>query len=967
MTVTLNLKPQVDLPVWEWCRFAPEVTAATLTTCNDESAGGRYIYYQGTAKLYRYDTISDGWQHLASPPLAPATVGAMAYSGNSGYRGNILGASNTTVTIPGFPGTRLVGKTIRIVSGTGAGQVRTITAVADPVVADFGVASAATTLLITDNQTIPKKWTLNQWAGYQCRLSYGIGTGESQFRRILYNDNMSLTVSDANWQHYSPWNNTPFTANAPYFTPAAGVNYEISSQVVTVATWTTNPDTTSKFVITAGAIWHYTGRTVALGSAQMQWYDILSDTWQTKTCTGGMQNIITSLDAAIERTGEHGGTFVTGAVDNASAARTMVLSGGSWTPDRYANYQVRVTKTSTGVEQRRRIIGNTADTLYVSKPWDTTPDNTYTFAIYGDTNAIWQVGNTRGGLLKYLVEEDLWVEGHEYDNGIVANLKATKTGQDGISYSAVVNTAAMVAVVAAPTVAGTGYKVGDILNVTQGTGGKVRVVTTTATTGAVLTVELYACGTAGTYTNGTGKATTSAIPAAGGGSGCTVEITAGNSARVTTAIAHNFKTGDSITLSGATVAGWNAAFSIIGCDLATAFDIVPPNTTAPAATSANGVNLLVDPSKNWTAGEHVGKLVTKFLGGTTAPTTETRKITANDATTLTVGTWVLPVVGKDRYVIHEQKAFGADEQNRISTGHGWATVSGSSSTALGDTTKAWIPGQWIGYKMKVLCGTGYDKGEVAISDNTATILTLTTPGFTPDATTKYEIMDSWGIATGSFAATTLADSTKAWPVNYWAGKQCRITGGTVPVIEVTIASNTATVLTYATTTTVSDALTTYTIIGAAPRGSGINCMWNFNQSDATKKGKHLYIPRGGSSVTVGYNAVDRYDINADRWDFSVPFFPAGETETLGSQWIYDGDDNIYWSSTGAQGSRILRIDLNTYDVVPAGQNPYAHGAAVAGSKINIIETADGLKFLYLMRQAGAEMWRTLLWWPPLGY
>jgi len=30
--------------------------------------------------------------------------------------------------------------------------------------------------------------------------------------------------------------------------------------------------------------------------------------------------------------------------------------------------------------------------------------------------------------------------------------------------------------------------------------------------------------------------------------------------------------------------------------------------------------------------------------------------------------------------------------------------------------------------------------------------------------------------------------------------------------------------------------------------------------------------------------------------------------------------------------------------------------------MEIIQTADGLKYLYIMRHTGQEMWRTLLFW-----
>jgi len=62
MTVTNNNIKQVDLPVWEWCRFAPTISTAYSSLCTG-GENQRYIYYMVSVVLYRYDTYSDGWQH----------------------------------------------------------------------------------------------------------------------------------------------------------------------------------------------------------------------------------------------------------------------------------------------------------------------------------------------------------------------------------------------------------------------------------------------------------------------------------------------------------------------------------------------------------------------------------------------------------------------------------------------------------------------------------------------------------------------------------------------------------------------------------------------------------------------------------------------------------------------------------------------------------------------------------------
>lgn len=962
MTVTSTLRTQVDLPVWEWCRFAPAVSAAGVSTCSDESTGGRYVYYLSSAtQFWRYDTISDGWQQLSAPTTGAVAISAMRYTTYGGYRGSVISAGSTSVVLPGLQGNKLVGKTIRITSGTGAGQERVISAITHEIV-DYGLSTTASALLLTDNQTIPKKWKINQWQGYQCRVVFG--TGQSQVRKILYNDLNTLYFSTPNRQPYDSWNNTGFSAVAPFALPVSAVSqYYIEKSTATVPAWTTTPDSTSKFVVLSGGIWLGVGTTLALGCVYWHYYDVLSDTWFNKTRPSGVMTTLMTSDFSIERTGEISGAFDSGTAD-ASAARTLVDATKTWTVDRYANYQLRVTRTSTGVVQRRRILGNTGTVMYVDKPWDETPDTTHTYEIYGDTNAIWLTGNAQSSLYKYMVEEDLWSPGQNYDSGVVSNLCYYKTGMLAFNATTVAFANGIATINPTPTAGGTGYKVGDIVNVTGTTGAKVRVTSITPATGAVTGVELFCAGTAA-GTVSAGQATTLFWPAAGGNNGLTIEVlTRQTTGRATTTVPHNFVPGDVVTLRGSDVGAWNTSFTITCVDTTTTFEFVAPNTTAPVnTTNPNSTTVITDPSKSWTVDEHKGKMVTLTIADI-IPTAQARKILSNTANSLTVATLTAQgVIGTSRYVIHDLNAFGKEDQSRIPAqdSEGWAT--GGSSTTLDDSTKTWIPGQWIGYKMKVMSGTGFDKGEVAISANTATQLTLTTPGFTPDTTTKYRIMDSYGLVTTGGSATTFTDTTKNWAVNQWVGKSLRFNLATANCYyEVIITGNTANTITYATTTVLNSTDTCYTILAPAVRQIGVQAMWNYGRSDSTVAGKYLWIPRGGSTVAVGTNLIDKYDITTDEWEITLLQNPQAEIAVLGSQWSYDGDNYIYWSPSGAIGTRIFRIDMDKQTVEPASQHTYANGVGLAGNRMEVITTADGLKYLYIMRATGSEWWRTLLFW-----
>jgi hypothetical protein len=970
MTLINNLKPQVDLPVWEWLRFAPTVTAAGFCTCTDESENSRYIYYLGslTSGFYRYDTICDSWQTLAAPQIVPAAASSMRYTIYGGYRGRVIAATNTTLTIAGLAGKKFLGKTIRITEGTGIGQERVISDITNPEIVEFGTASAASVSSITDAQTIPKKWLINQWRGYQCRVVYG--TGLSQVRKILYNDANILYFTDVNAQPMDHWNNTGFSTIAPYVAPAANTQYYIEKSVITVPTWTTQPDETSKFVITTGGIWLVSGRTLALGSISMQYYDIASDTWFTKTCAGGQVGTVLSSDISIERCGEIAGIFDSGFCDN-STAKTLVDSTKNWITDQWVNYSVKVKRVSTETIQTSTVIGNTATTLYIDDTsWETIPNDgpnlddpydPFTYTIMGNANNIWVSGNANAAIFKYLINEDLWTDAWHYDSGVACNMSARYGKQSPYSVTAVAGTACLTSVVL--NGAGTGYRIGDILTVTGGAG-KVKITSTTPTTGAVLALELYATGVSG-YTTGNAKTTASTIPASGGGTGCTVNIDAGQAARFTTPIRHNLKVGDVIIIAGASITAWNIPLTISHVDSLTTFDVLTiPNTIAPVAKVSQTANLLVDASKNWIIDEYKGQLVTVYILGA-APillTGSTVKITSNTATTLVIPAVTLPVTGTCRYVIKDQACFGADISDRVPSRNprGWATS--GSTTTLEDNTKSWIPGQWVGvspstgHKFRIICGTGYDKGEIVITANTATTLTFADRvSWAPDTTSKYEIEDTHGNVTSFASTTTLTDTTKNWIVNQWVGKAVRINAGANNHTEALITANLATTLTVALGINTT-AATCYTILGAPQRGAGIQVMWNYGQT-GTDKGKYLYVPRGGAA-----NAIDRYNLSTNRWDYCILLTPQAETHTAGTQWCYDNGNYIYFCPSSATCSRIFRIDLSTLNVDGSGQTPYAHGAAVQGNKMEIITTEDNLKFLYILRQTGAEFWRSLIYW-----
>jgi hypothetical protein len=964
MPVTNLLKKQVDQPVFEWMRFAPTATSSTATLLSsDESA--RYMYYIVGQAMWRYDTYSDSWQECAAPNIAPATAVAGKYAAYSGSRGHTISATSTTITIGGLGrlGNICVGSKIRILYGTGAGQERTITACSDGVIHDNGLATTASATQIGDST---KRWRVNQWDGYNCRLIFN--TGQSQVRRILYNDTTTLTFADTNHQAVDSFNNTGFSAVTPFAVPVttagAQTNFVIESSVLTVdSSWTVTPDESSIYQIMTGGIWLMTSA-ASTPFAAFQYYDILLDSWFTKTPSGPIHHAAAlGTDFAIDRTGEAGGVFLSGVTASSAAAKTLVQSGATYAYDRYANYQLRIV-SGKGIGQRRRITANSADTFYVEKKWDITPDNTSGYAIYGDTDKMWLVGNASSAMYQYSVEHDLWSSAPIVDTGVARQISATpaagNTGSygpphEGYAVTSITYSASGILSVAV-NAAGTNYVVGDLVTCsTTGTNGQVYVTGVTGG-GAVTSLQLAASGSG--YSNGSSNTT------GGAGSGLTITLTVGKVGNVVTAVNQDFRHGEFVTIAGcATETTFNGTFAVIGTNSQTAFSIAANSaaTQSPTAASTLTTSLIVDASQNWNTNEHVGRVVFVQAPGTSPTNLGARRITANTATTLTLSSAISAMTnGTSRYIIQEARPFGAMRIDKVAERAplGWATS--GSSTTLVDTTKNWRNNQYQNCRVRVVSGTG-EGNDVVITSNTATTLTVASWNVaTPDATSKYEIMDSYGIVTTGAGTTTITDANKNFPVNYLAGKRIRYIAGTasssagVGTVEVSVTSNTATVITVP-TLTANATDTFYAIYEIPARSTGIDVKWLFGVSDVDKKGRWLISPRGGAS-----NIFDIFDIPTSTWGITPFVTPISATLTTGSMYAYDGVDSYYFTKDAT--NRIYQLDLSKFQVEAATSIPYAHSTATLSNKFEIVKTVDGLTYLYVMRHTGQEMWRTLKFW-----
>ena len=940
-----NNKKIHNTPIWLPSQLRT-ATSALASMIGTRGAAGRYLYYTAGTLFYKYDTWSDATVKLASPPIAPVTASSLSFSPNQGYYGNVLNASSSTLTIAGLNSYLLVDQEIEIISGTGAGQKRTIASATDPYILDTGIVTAASATLLTDTT---KRWAINQFIGYQVRVVYG--TGSSQVRKVLYNNENTLYFQDANYQQLEPWNNTAFSATAPYALPSAtaGVqaNYSIEKTTITLdAVWDITPDISSTYVIKGGGIF-IVSAVAAAPFSSFQYYDILSDTWTNKTALGGTLLAALNTDFSLEAMNDT--RVYRTATATSGGARTLTDTTLSLEDDRYRNFELRIV-AGTGIGQSGRIVGNRATYFEIEKPWIVAPDATSVYEVVGDSNKMWLSGNGSSSLYQYSIDQDAWSTGHTIDYGQTRNATVSFNGQEAFAITTGVrNATGITALNPVPTVADTGYAVGDLFNITTGgTLGKGRISSISAG-GVVTGVELYATGI--NYTTGTGKTTTNI---SGTGTGLTVNISSvGVVGRITLATNHNLVVGDVVSFAGLTEALWNASYTIIATDSLTTFDVLTTATANMVFTASNSTTLVVDTTKNWVVNEHIGKLIKIDTVGP-SPTSQFRRIVSNTASTITVTTIVAGVNGTSRYVIMQPEAFGRERMYEVSgeTAGGYATS--GTTTTLVDTNKNWFINQWAGFKFRVTSGTGVGS-EVTILSNTATTLTYTAPAFTADTTTRYVVMGSFGLAT-SGTVTTIVDTTKNWVVNQWAGKRVVLTAGTGQRSEVIIASNTANTLTIAAVSGI-DTTTMYTILSVASRSTGTQLIWANNLTDGTLAGNYLVSVRGGNT-----NTMDRYDIPKDRWENAALFSPQSEVINTGASFAYDGVDTFY-ISIGTLANDFIYIhalDMGTMRLNGAFQTNALQGTVHIGNLMTVISSPDGGKFLFLATCTSRLLYKTLI-------
>lgn len=178
-----------------------------------------------------------------------------------------------------------------------------------------------------------------------------------------------------------------------------------ASSIITVATQASAFSASTIYRLLTPRFYVVSAGTLAAGSFRV--YDYATNTWTTLSQTGlpatlGTDGKLVATPSMIDGAFKN---FATGTATSATAT-TLTQTGKTWAASQWINYQVRVTG-GTGAGQIRTITANTADTLTVAT-WTTTPDATSTYAIEGNDNFLYYLGNNAVTMYRYDIAANTW-------------------------------------------------------------------------------------------------------------------------------------------------------------------------------------------------------------------------------------------------------------------------------------------------------------------------------------------------------------------------------------------------------------------------------------------------------------------------------------------------------------------------------------------------------------------------------
>lgn len=150
--------------------------------------------------------------------------------------------------------------------------------------------------------------------------------------------------------------------------------------------------------------WYVAGNG-STAAASFRKYDYATNTWTTLANMPVSFGTDARLIATPSIVDGDFKSFATGTATSATGT-TLTQTGKTWTASQWINSQVRIT-AGTGAGQIRTITANTADTLTVAT-WTTTPDATSQYAISGNDDFLYLMGNNAVTLYRYSISANTW-------------------------------------------------------------------------------------------------------------------------------------------------------------------------------------------------------------------------------------------------------------------------------------------------------------------------------------------------------------------------------------------------------------------------------------------------------------------------------------------------------------------------------------------------------------------------------
>ncbi len=161
-------------------------------------------------------------------------------------------------------------------------------------------------------------------------------------------------------------------------------------------------DATTQYQVYSGSLWFMNAGTAAVGFGV---YDAATNAWTSRSVT----NLPTAwgTDAKLISTLGSAAAFATGTSTGSNTTTMLNNTGKAWGVNMWANSQVRIV-SGLGAGQIRTVSSNTATALTVSAAWTVTPDATSNYAIEGNDDYFYLLGNNAITMYRFSVSGNAW-------------------------------------------------------------------------------------------------------------------------------------------------------------------------------------------------------------------------------------------------------------------------------------------------------------------------------------------------------------------------------------------------------------------------------------------------------------------------------------------------------------------------------------------------------------------------------